>query len=412
MTDLNPIFSPVSGVRNTGLSRRGFLRGVGATGAAAAGASLLAACGGDDDGGTTSGGNEEQILNFANWPLYIDTKRVDGTKTYPTLEAFEQQTGIQVNYTEPVNDNEEYFAKIRPILAANKDVGVDSFVLTDWMASKLINLTWLEEIDKTNIPNFDNITSALKEPTFDPNRDYSLPWQSGVTGIAYDSSVTGEVGSISDLLTNPDLNGAITVLKEMRDTMGLILLDQGADPADFTEDEWASALAALGAAKDSGQIRQFTGNNYAQLLAQGTIAACIAWSGDVIQLQFDNPDIKFVIPEAGGMLWSDNMLIPINAQHKANAEAWMNYYYDPAVAAELAAWVNYICPVEGAQEELAKTDPKLADEPADLPVGQGARRCCRSSEPSVTRKRRSTPRSSSRSQSDLRPFFSGAPLPH
>ncbi|MCZ3386022.1 MAG: spermidine/putrescine ABC transporter substrate-binding protein [Actinomycetia bacterium] len=368
MTDQNPFSNPVSGVRNTGLSRRGFLRGVGATGAAAAGASLLAACGSDGDTDTDTGGSDEKILNFANWPLYIDTKRVDGVKAYPTLEAFEEQTGIQVNYSEPVNDNEEYFAKVRPVLAANKDVGVDSFVLTDWMASKLINLTWLEELDKSNIPNWENITSALKEPTFDPNRDYSLPWQSGVTGIAYDSSVTGEVASITDLFTNPDLNGAITVLKEMRDTMGLILLDQGADPADFTPDEWGSALEALSAAKDSGQIRQFTGNNYAQLLAQRTIAACVAWSGDVIQLQFDNPDIKFLIPEAGGMLWSDNMLIPINAQHKANAEAWMNHYYDPKVAAELAAWVNYICPVDGAQEELAKTDPDLAENPLIFPT--------------------------------------------
>ena len=367
MTDLNPISSPVSGIRNTGLSRRGFLRGVGATGAAAAGASLLAACSSDSGGTSDTGTSNEKILNFANWPLYIDTKRVNGEKVSPTLLGFQDKTGIKVNYSEPVNDNEEYFAKIRPILAADKDVGVDSFVLTDWMASKLINLTWLEQIDKANIPNIDNLSPALKEPTFDPNRDYSLPWQSGVTGIAYDASVTGEVGSITDLLTNPDLNGAITVLKEMRDTMGLILLDQGADPADFTEDEWASALDALSAAKDSGQIRQFTGNNYAQLLAQGTIAACIAWSGDVIQLQFDNPDIKFVIPEAGGMLWSDNMLIPINAQHKANAEAWMNYYYDPKVAAELAAWVNYICPVVGAQEELAKTDPRLAANPLIFP---------------------------------------------
>ncbi len=368
MTDLNPLSSSVSGVRPTGLSRRGFLRGVGATGAAAAGASLLAACGSDDGGSTSgSGGNDEKILNFANWPLYIDTKRVSGTKTYPTLERFQDETGISVNYTEPVNDNEEYFAKIRPILAANKDVGVDSFVLTDWMASKLINLTWLEKLDKANIPNFDNLTSTLKSPTFDPNRDYSLPWQSGVTGIAYDSSLTSEVSSITDLLTNPDLNGGITVLKEMRDTMGLILLDQGSNPADFTEDEWASALDALQAAKDSGQIRQFTGNNYAQLLAKGDIAACIAWSGDVIQLQFDNPNIKFVIPEAGGMLWSDNMLVPINAQHKANAEAWMNYYYDPVNAAELAAWVNYICPVDGAQEQLAKTQPKLAENPLIFP---------------------------------------------
>jgi spermidine/putrescine transport system substrate-binding protein len=367
MTDLNPFTSPVSGVRPTGLSRRGFLRGVGATGAAAAGAGLLAACGDDEGGETTSSGNDEKILNFANWPLYIDTKRVDGEKTYPTLEAFESETGIQVNYSEPVNDNEEYFAKIRPILAADKDVGVDSFVLTDWMASKLINLSWLEEIDKANIPNLDNLTSTLKSPTFDPNRDYSVPWQSGVTGIAYDASKTDPVTTMTDLFTRSDLSGQVTALKEMRDTMGLILLDQGSNPADFTEDEWASAIASLTAAVDSNQIRQFTGNNYAQLLAQGTIKACVAWSGDIIQLQFDNPDIKFVIPDAGGMLWSDNMLIPNNAQHKANAEAWMNYYYDPKVAAELAAWVNYICPVDGAQDEMDKIDPDLAQNPLIFP---------------------------------------------
>ena len=272
-----------------------------------------------------------------------------------------------MNYSEPVNDNEEYFAKIRPILAADKDVGVDSFVLTDWMASKLINLSWLEKIDKANIPNFDNLTSTLKAPTFDPSREYSLPWQSGVTGIAYDASKTDAVTSITDLFTNPDLNGQVTALKEMRDTMGLILLDQGHDPADFTEEEWASSIAALQAAVDSNQIRQFTGNNYAQLLAQGTIKACVAWSGDVIQLQFDNPNIKFVIPDGGGMLWSDNMLIPINAQHKANAEAWMNYYYDPKVAAELAAWVNFICPVDGAQAEMEKIDPDLAENPLIFP---------------------------------------------
>ena len=369
MTDKMPTNSPVSGVRNTGLSRRGFLRGVGATGAAAAGASLLAACGDDEgtDGGSGSA-NDDPILNFANWPLYIDTKRVDGEKTYPTLEAFQAETGITVAYTEPINDNEEYFGKIRPFLAAGKDVGVDSFVLTDWMASKLINLNWLESLDKSNIPNFDNLTETLKSPSFDPEREFSLPWQSGVTGIAYDKTLTDPVMTINDLLTNPELNGGITVLREMRDTMGLILLDQGSDPSDFDQDEWASALATLQEAKDSGQIRQFTGNNYAQLLAQGTVAACIAWSGDVIQLQFDNPNIEFVIPDAGGMLWSDNMLVPIGAQHKANAEKWMDYYYDPKVAAELAAWVNYICPVDGAQEELEKLDPELAKNPLIFPT--------------------------------------------
>lgn len=370
MTDQNPFSSQVSGLRRTGISRRGFLRGVGATGAAAAGASLLAACGGDDGGtdGGTGGGSDEPILNFANWPLYIDQIKGDQQAPGTTMADFMDETGITVSYTEPVNDNEEYFAKIRPILAANKDVGVDSFVLTDWMASKLINLGWLQTLDKTNIPNFDNLVETLKAPEFDPNRDYSIPWQSGVTGIAYDSSLIGEVNTISDLLTNPELNGSITVLKEMRDTMGLILLDQGSDPANFTADEWSAAIEALSAAKDSGQIRQFTGNNYAQLLAKGDIKACIAWSGDVIQLQFDNPNIKFVIPEAGAMLWSDNMLIPINAQHKKNAEIWMNYYYDPKVAAKLAAWVNYICPVDGAQEELAKTDPDLAKNPLIFPT--------------------------------------------
>jgi spermidine/putrescine transport system substrate-binding protein len=241
-------------------------------------------------------------------------------------------------------------------------------VLTDWMAAKLINLGWLETLDKSNIPNFDNLTSTLKSPSFDENRDYSIPWQSGVTGIAYDKTLTDPITTISDLFTNPDLNGAITALKEMRDTMGLILLDQGSDPSDFDAEEWSSAIATLQAAKDSGQIRQFTGNNYAQLLAKGDIKACIAWSGDIIQLKFDNDNIEFVIPDAGGMLWSDNMLIPKEAQHKANAEAWMNYYYDPKVAAELAAWVNYICPVDGAQEEMMKIDPDLAKNPLIFPT--------------------------------------------
>ena len=367
MTDKMPTFSPVSGVRNTGLSRRGFLRGIGATGAAAAGASLLAACGSDSGGGSSSGGSDEKILNVANWPLYIDQIKRDNQAPGTTMADFMDETGMTVNYTEPINDNEEYFAKIRPVLAAGKDVGVDIFILTDWMASKLINLDWVQKLDKSNIQNFDNLTSTLKSPTFDPNRDYTLPWQSGVTGIAYDKTLTAPITSVNDLLTNPDLNGSITLLKEMRDTMGLILLDQGSDPADFTADEWSSAIDTLQAANDSGQIRQFTGNNYAQLLAKGDIKACFAWSGDVIQLQFDNPNIEFVIPDAGGMLWSDNMMIPNNAQHKANAEEWMNYYYDPKVAAKLEAWVNYICPVDGAQQEMMKIDKSLANNPLIFP---------------------------------------------
>jgi spermidine/putrescine transport system substrate-binding protein len=255
----------------------------------------------------------------------------------------------------------EFFAKIRPVLSSDGDTGYDTFILTDWTAAKVMQLDWVQKLDKSNIPNMSNIVERLKSPPFDPNRDYTVPWQSGVTGIAYDAAQTPPITSINDLLTNPDLNGAVTVVKDMRDTTGLVLLDQGADPEDFTDDEFANAIDALQSAVDAGQIRQFTGNNYAQMLALGDIKACVAWSGDVIQLQFDNPDIRFLVPDAGGMLWSDNMMVPNQAQNKENAELWMNYYCDPAVAAQLSAWVNYICPIEGAQEEMAKIDKSLVD---------------------------------------------------
>ena len=195
-----------------------------------------------------------------------------------------------------------------------------------------------------------------------------MPWQSGFTGIAYNAKFTDEVGSMSDLLTRSDLNGRITLLTEMRDTMGFMLKVAGADPADFTETDWENALEVLKKANDDGQVRQFTGNNYVGPLSSGDIVACEAWSGDVIALSFDNPDIKFVIPEEGLSLWSDNMLVPNLADHKANAEAWMNFYYDPAVAAKLAAWVNYICPVEGAQKEMEKIDKSLVDNPLIFPT--------------------------------------------
>ena len=363
--------SKVSGYRTTGLSRRGFLQGLGVTGAAAAGSSLLAACGGDSggsDGASGGDGGDSTTLRVANWPLYIDEIKHDNQAPGTTMAGFIDETGVEVTYSEVINDNEEYFAKIRPSLAAGKDVGADLFILTDWMASNLINLGWLETLDKKNIPNFKNLAATLQSPSFDPEREYSIPWQSGVTGIAYDESLTDPITTINDLLTNPELSGAVTALKEMRDTMGLILLDLGYDPADFTAEEWGSAIEALQSAKDSGQIRQFTGNNYAQLLAKGDIKACMAWSGDIIQLQFDNPNIVFAIPDAGGMLWSDNMLIPNGSAAKANAEAWMDYYYDPAVAAKLVAWVNYICPVDGAQEEMRKIDKDLAENPLIFPT--------------------------------------------
>jgi len=344
------------------LTRRTLLRGAGATGVAA----LLAACGtegttvqDESDKQAVDKSDTEKELNFSNWIQYIDEGKGNSR---PTLERFEKQTGIQVNYTDDINDNSSFFGKIRPQLASGQSIDRDLMVLTDWMAARLIRLGWVQKIDKANVPNMANLTPALQSPGWDENRDYSLPWQSGLTGIGYNAEATGkEIRSIDQLLTDPDLKGKVTMLTEMRDTMGLILLAIGKDPENFTDDDFMAGIDTLQRAVDSGQIRRFTGNEYSEGLARGTIAACAAWSGDVIQLKFEDPQIQFVAPETGLMLWSDNMLIPNKAEHKKNAETLMNYYYDPEVAAELAAWVNYICPVQGAQDAMKEIDPELAD---------------------------------------------------
>jgi len=307
----------------------------------------------------------EHELIISNWPAYIDP-RDNPSSTYA---VFQKQTGISVSYSDDVNDNLEFFGKIVNQMRACQPVDRDMFMLTDWMAARMINLGWLQKLDHANLPNVDaNLLKALKSPPWDPNRDYSVPWQSGLTGIAYNANVTGEVRSFEELLTRSDLKGRVTVLTEMRDTMLFMLLVTGADPLDFTDDEWNVAIDRLSQAVSNGQIRAFTGNDYLRGLKSGDIAACEAWSGDVIQAQFDDPNIKFVAPEEGLAAWSDNMLVPNLADHKANAEEWMNYYYDPMVAAKLAAWVNYICPVEGAQQAMEKVDPSLVDNPLIFPT--------------------------------------------
>ena len=360
----------LAGVRPSGLSRRGFLRGVGASGAVVAGAGALAGCAtpAQTPGGGTSASDDtvdqsdtDKLLNFSNWQLYIDVDD-DDPNLRPTLAAFTTKTGVKVNYTEDINDNSSFYAKIAPQLEAGQDSGRDLFAVTDWMAARMIREGLVQTMDQSAMTNYPkNLSPALLAPSWDPKREYSAPWQSGLTGIAYNAKVTGPVNSMSELLSRADLKGKVTCLTEMRDTVGLILLDQGKDPANFTPEDFDAALAALQAAVDSGHIRQFTGNDYTDGLAKGDIAACTAWSGDVIQLQLESDDIKFVAPEAGLMLWSDNMQIPIKAKHKKNAQLLIDYYYDPTVAAELAAWVNYICPVVGAKEEMQKIDPDLAN---------------------------------------------------
>jgi spermidine/putrescine transport system substrate-binding protein len=359
-----------------GTSRRTVLRGMLAAGAFAATGGALTACGmpgtRQDPAACRAPDRSEsdKKLVVSNWPLYIDVAEDDESKR-PTLDAFSQQTGIDVTYTEDVNDNNEFFGKVRNQLSACQPIERDIMVLTDWMAARMIRLGWVQPLHKDRLPNVEaNLLDNLRGRSWDKETEYAVPWQSGFAGMAFNGNVTKEVRTIEELLTRPDLRGKVTMLSEMRDTMGLLLLSQGSDPSNFTEEQFDQALNVLQAAVDNGQIRRFTGNDYAQELAKGDIAACVAWSGDVIQLNFEDEKVQFVTPESGVMLWSDNMQVPNEATHQANAEAFMNYYYDPAVAAELAAWVNYICPVKGAQAEMESIDPELAANPLIFPDEQ------------------------------------------
>ncbi|WP_228373611.1 polyamine ABC transporter substrate-binding protein [Demequina soli] len=301
---------------------------------------------------------------ISNWPEYIDADD-DGYKS--TLTLFEEHYGIKVKYVPDVNDNIEFFSKVVNQLGACQSTGRDMFVLTDWMAARMINMGWIQKLDKANVPNLDkNLISSLQGVGWDPKREYSAPWQTGFSGIAYNKSLVGEVRTMDELLTRSDLKGRVTMLTEMRDTMGLMLLSDGADPSNFTDDQWNKALDKLRKARADGQIRAFTGNEYINDLAAGNIAACVAWSGDVAAAGDEN--LVFLPPDEGMMVWSDNMIVPNLAQHQRNAERWIDWYYDPKIAALLAAYVWYVCPVEGAQQEMEKIDPTLVDNPLIFPT--------------------------------------------
>ncbi|WP_446212757.1 polyamine ABC transporter substrate-binding protein [Micromonospora sp. IBSANI012] len=354
-------------------TRRGLLTGTLSSAALLAAGGALAGCGTKAATQTEEGCKSEDLsatekkLAFSNWPQYMDTDEKDESKR-PSLDAFVQKTGIQVTYTEDINDNNEFFGKVQNQLAACQGTGRDMMALTDWMAARMIRLGWIQKLDKSKLPNVEaNLLPSLRNRSFDPENQLAIPWQSGLAGLAYNGKVTKEIRTVDELLTRPDLKGKVTALSEMRDTMGLLLQSNGHDPANFTGAQFDDALNKLKKAVDSGQIRKFTGNDYAPDLAKGDIAACIGWSGDVIQLGFEDEKVKFVVPDSGVMLWSDNMLVPNKATHKANAEQLINYYYEPAVAAKLAAYVNYICPVKGAQAEMEKIDPELAANPLIFP---------------------------------------------
>jgi spermidine/putrescine transport system substrate-binding protein len=243
------------------------------------------------------------------------------------------------------------------------------------LPQRMVKLGWLEKLYKPAIPNIKNLIPAQQHPDWDPNRDYSLPWQSGMTGIGYDpNKVGGELTSVSRLLEDPKLKGKVTLLTELADTIGLVMLANGDDPGNVTSATYQKAVARIQKAVSSGQVRQFTGNDYAPLLAKGDIWACFAWSGDMVQLQADHPGLKWSQPATGSMIWTDNMLIPLGG-NVYTASVYMNYYYAPKVAAEVEDYVNYICPVAGADKVLEKTDPKVAHNTLIFPTAQMLSNC-------------------------------------
>ncbi|MET7272862.1 MULTISPECIES: polyamine ABC transporter substrate-binding protein [Streptomyces] len=356
------------------LTRRSLLRASAGGALAVGGLGALSACGipaaGKTEGGVSSEdrSKEEKEISFSNWTEYMDVD--DSGNRHPTLDAFTRRTGIKVKYTEDINDNNEFFGKIQPQLAAGQETGRDIIVLTDWLAARMIRLGWVQKLDPSNLPHaFANLSPQFRDPDWDPGRAYSYPWQGISTVIAYNKKALDgiEVKSVSDLLDNPKLKGRVGFLTEMRDSVGMTLLDMGKDPSRFSDDDYDAAIARLQKGVDSGQIRRFTGNDYTSDLTKGDFAACLAWAGDVVQLKADSPDVDFLIPDSGYITSSDSMLIPNKARHKTNAERLIDYYYEPGPAAQLAAYINYVCPVDGVKDELAKIDEDAANNPLIIP---------------------------------------------
>jgi spermidine/putrescine transport system substrate-binding protein len=351
---------------NPRMTRDELLRRGAAAGALLTFPSLLAACGGGDGDGEAEG-EPKTVLNFSNWPFYMD---VQG-KRHPTLDQFTEQSGIKVNYFEDVNSNDEYFAKIQGRLSKGEGIDRDIIVATDnsRFPALYVDEGWVQELDKDRIPNISNLIDAQASPPFDPERKYSLPWLSGMDGIAWNEKLTGPVTSVTQLFEDPKLKGKVTVFSEMADTLGLVLLDNGDDPAAVTDEAFDRALERVQAGVDSGQIRRFTGNDYVQPLATGNLVACIAWSGDIASAVADNPNLRWAIPEKGGIIWTDNMLIPLGGSVPTASE-YMNFVYDPKISAQIAVGTSYISAVKGVKEEAVKLDPDSASNELIFPTDE------------------------------------------
>lgn len=360
------------------ITRRSLLAGGLGTGAAA----LLAACGarGDQAAPATSAGSAspspaftgqdvsdtEKVVAWSNWPYYIDVLE-DGDEGTTTLQDFTAATGIEVRYSEDINDNEEFWAKTSPILKAGRGIDRDLAVLTDVTAARFLRNGYIEPLDRASMPNTTNVIASLADTAWDPGRAYTLPFLNGLIGIGYNKALAGrELRTFSELLA-PEFAGKVAISSEMEDTMGFFLMAAGKRTEDFTDADFDAAIADLQEAFDRGQFRRVAGNDYGADLTNGDLVASIGYSGDVLQIQLENPDVQFYMPEEGGGFYSDVFLIPAGARHHRNAEKLIDFYYDPVAAAKLAAYVQYLSPVEGAREAMEKVDPSQVDNPAIFP---------------------------------------------
>jgi spermidine/putrescine transport system substrate-binding protein len=300
----------------------------------------------------------KKTLVFSNWPYYID---VDKHKRHPSLDLFTKQYGVKVRYIEDVNDNAPFFGKIQAQLRRGQGIGRDIIVLTDnsQFPALLVKHKWVQKLDKSVLPNIRNLQPALQHPGWDPRRDYSLPWQSGMTGIGFNDKLTKPITTIDQLLTDRRLKGKVTLLSNMGDTLPLVVLANGDNPGKIDDAAFNRAIAKIQKAVKSGQIRQFTGNDYGPLMAKGDVWAATAWSGDIVQLQADNKHLRWVMPKSGGAVWTDNMLIPLGGD-AYTASVYMNFYYQPRIAAMVEAAISYVCPVRGADKALLRSDPSAA----------------------------------------------------
>jgi spermidine/putrescine-binding protein len=361
------------------LTRRSVLKGAG-TGVAGFGlASFLAACGGGGGGnggagGGGAGGGDPSVIfggepgdtiNFANWPFYLDqSKDRDGDVYYPSLRQFQQQTGIQVEYQDVINDNAEFFGRIQPLLAAGEDPGWDIIVISNGRYfSVLVANGWVHPLDPDRRPNFDaNAASWAKDPAHDPGNAHGMAWQSGITGIGFNRQmVNGPVTKMDDL-ANPDIVGTSSVGMLEGDMADWVMINLGIEPVTSGPEEWREAAAWLQMQQESGTVRGYYGNDYLTELQNGNLSAGMAWSGDVLYSEvWLDYDMEFVFPEDGAMLWIDNMMVPVGAQNPAGAAQLMDFYYDPQIATQVTEWVLYMSPVPQTQELIIR-DAEAAEE--------------------------------------------------